>query len=305
MCYAETKVGDTMMELKQGCRVPYPEKLFEQYEVSERAIHANVDASKVMDMMRRFIKEHREYLFFILELPANQADETETAPGVVDTFHTDIYFMDGLDEEHALQMLETVGSLLIADGMNTFGFGGHESHEEILFERYNVMRVYYVDAAKYESFFADFGISKTDQLVTAWDTFDAEHPGECERVEMNGKTVFDIPADFEKYGLYFYERRGDEDTRPIVFEELIGKVMLVDLTYFDKGGERTGQIQVWGTVGRVDVEGIYLTRSTGEELQLPPDVSAVKRAKPGEYKLHSTGEVVVNPDFTATWNVYY
>jgi len=292
-----------MIELKQGCRVPYPEKLFEQYEVSERAIHANVDASKVMDMMRRFIKEHQEYLFFILELPANQADETETAPGVVDTFHTDVYFMDGLDEEHALQMLEAAGPLLIADGMNTFGFGGHESHEEILFERYNVMRVYCADAATYESFFADFGISKTDQLVTAWDTFDAEHPGECKRVEMNGKTIFDIPNDFKEYGLYFYERRGDEDTRPITFEELIGKVMLVGLSYLNEDGECTEQTQVWGTVDRVEGDGIYLTLSTGEEYWLPPDLSSTKRAKPGEYKIRSTGEVVVDPDFTATWNV--
>jgi len=80
---------------------------------------------------------------------------------------------------------------------------------------------------------------------------------------------------------------------------------VVGLIYFDKDGECTEQTQVWGTVDRVDGEGIYLTRSTGEEFQLPPDISAVKRAKPGEYKLHSTGEVVVDPDFTATWSVYY
>ncbi len=294
-----------MIELKQGCRVPYPEKLFEQYEVSERVIHANVDASKVMDMMRRFINEHQEYLFFILELPANQADETEIAPGMVDSFHTDIYFMDGLDEEHALQMLEAVGPLLIADGMNAFGFGGHESHEEILFERYNMMRVYCADAKNYDSFFADFGIAKTEWLVTAWDTFDAEHPGECERVERNGKTIYDIPVDFEKYGLYFYERRGDENTRPITFEELVGKVMLVGLTYLDKDGECAEQKQVWGTVDRVEEDGIYLSLSTGEDFWTPPDLSAITRAKRGEYKLHSTGEVVVDPDFTATWSVTY
>ncbi len=294
-----------MIELKQGCRVPYPEKLFEQYEVSERVIYANVNASKVMDIMRRFITERQEYVFFILELPSNQSDETETAPGMVDTFHMDVYFMDGLDREHALQMLDAVGPLLIADGMNTFGFGGHESHEEILFERYNVMRVYCADTAKYTSFFADFHITEAEQLVTAWDTFDPEHPGECERVEQNGKTIFDIPTDFEQYGLYFYERRGDEDTRPITFEELIGKVMLVGLTYLDKDGECTEQKQVWGTVDRFEDVGINLTLSTGEDFWIPPDLNPIKRAKPGKYTLHSTGEIVFDPDFTATWSITY
>lgn len=292
-----------MIELKQGCRVPFPEKLFEQYQASDRVIHANVNASKVMDMMRRFIREHQEYLFFILELPANQADETEIAPGMVDTFHTDVYFTDGLDKERALQMLEAVGPLLVADGMNSFGFGGHESHEEILFDRYNLLRIYCTNAANFEPFLTDFDISKTDQLITAWDTFDADHPGECERVEINGKTIFDIPNDFKEYGLYFYERRGDEDTRPITVEELIGKVMLVGLTYYTEEGDFVRQKQVWGTVDRVEDDGVYLTLSTGEEYWLPPDLSSTKRAKPGEYKLHSTGEVVVNPDFTATWNV--
>jgi len=39
------------------------------------------------------------------------------------------------------------------------------------------------------------------------------------------------------------------------------------------------------------------------DFTLPPDLSSTKRAPRGEYKLHSTGEIVVDPDFIATWNL--
>ena len=44
-----------MLEMKECCKVPFPEKLFEEYEVKDTAIYANVNASKVVDMMKRFI----------------------------------------------------------------------------------------------------------------------------------------------------------------------------------------------------------------------------------------------------------
>ncbi|MFX0060574.1 MAG: hypothetical protein ACFFC7_00125 [Candidatus Hermodarchaeota archaeon] len=36
---------------------------------------------------------------------------------------------------------------------------------------------------------------------------------------------------------------------------------------------------------------------------LPPDLSAFQKAEPGDYRLRSTGEVVINPDFTVLWTV--
>ena len=46
-----------MIELKECCQVPFPEKLFEEYEVNESAIYDNVNSSKVLDMMKRFIAQ--------------------------------------------------------------------------------------------------------------------------------------------------------------------------------------------------------------------------------------------------------
>ena len=48
---------------------------------------------------------------------------------------------------------------------------------------------------------------------------------------------------------------------------------------------------------------IRVKQKDGTDFTLPPDLNSTKRARQGEYKLRSTGEVVVNPDFLATWNL--
>ena len=50
-----------MLEMKECCKVPFPEKLFEEYEVKDTPIYANVNASKIVDMMKRFIEMHNDF----------------------------------------------------------------------------------------------------------------------------------------------------------------------------------------------------------------------------------------------------
>ena len=83
---------------------------------------------------------------------------------------------------------------------------------------------------------------------------------------------------------------------------LIGKRALVGITYVKPDGER--RIQMHGVISRgVENMAIYL-RSGGEEFSLPPDPDAFHPAEPGRYTLKTTGEVVDNPDFTASWTVH-
>jgi hypothetical protein len=45
--------------------------------------------------------------------------------------------------------------------------------------------------------------------------------------------------------------------------------------------------------------GIVIERAdTGEQKSLPP---VLMTARPGEYRLHSTGEIVADPDYVAMW----
>ena len=47
-----------------------------------------------------------------------------------------------------------------------------------------------------------FGVTRTDRLVTAWDTFSKEHPGEAQRLEIAGQTVPDMIRELQKIGMY-------------------------------------------------------------------------------------------------------
>ncbi len=298
-----------MIEMKECCKVPFPEKLFEEYEVKDTAIYANVNVSKVVDMMKRFIEMHDEPMFFILELPCKNEDGITSEKTITNANNDyDVYFIDGLNAEQAIDCLNSLGNFLVKDGMNTFGIGGHESHEEILFGKYNVMTIYTKNADTYRDFLNGFGIQKTDNLVTAWDTFDPEHPGECERdiSEETGKTIYDIPEMYKEYGMYLYEARkeyNEEAEKEITFDELIGKVLLVGITYYTYDNEYIEQKQFYGTVTEANENLIRVKQKDGTDFTLPPDLSSTKRARQGEYKLRSTGEIVVNPDYLAMWNL--
>lgn len=87
----------------------------------------------------------------------------------------------------------------------------------------------------------------------------------------------------------------------ITYKNLLGKVMLVGITYSDSDGNIKERKQFWGTVKSADKSKILIEQKNGEILSLPPDLEAVEPAPEGEYRLHSTGEVVVNPDFLSTW----
>jgi hypothetical protein len=64
------------------------------------------------------------------------------------------------------------------------------------------------------------------------------------------------------------------------------------------------QRQFHGRVVRANAwEGIVLVQPSDEGVRLPPLLKAIQKASPGEYRLSTTGEVVVNPDYTCTWSV--
>ncbi len=79
---------------------------------------------------------------------------------------------------------------------------------------------------------------------------------------------------------------------------VIGKRLLVGVRWRSKG-EIVREEQFHGLIIEADVDGIVVERSdTGARVVLPPQLSAAAK---GEYKLRSTGEVVSNPDYLATW----
>lgn len=76
------------------------------------------------------------------------------------------------------------------------------------------------------------------------------------------------------------------------------KRIIVGITCLDAGGQLIEQLQIHGRVIAANgVEGIVLMRPDGGRFAVPPSPQWLKAAKPGKYRLHSTGEVVVDPDY--------
>lgn len=196
-----------MLKLRKGNKVPFPEMLSEGYMHEDDRITANVSADKLKAVLAHFIAVHKEPLFFILELPSNLKRQKILRPGVMEAFQNDVYYIDGCTQEKAVAILEKTADILINDGMSSFGFGCHESHDEIMVGKYNVVTVFCSNPKVYEGFFEQHEIHEDAQLVTAWDTFRKNHYGESKRVDTDGKNIFDIPDMLKDMGIFLAGKR--------------------------------------------------------------------------------------------------
>ena len=196
-----------MLEMVEGCQVPYPERLFEGYKMEMRYTYLLLNARRIPLILEKFLNGRRgEKVFFILELPTNIQNEPE--PNRVQ--HRDIYYLDNCTPAQALDLLREYGDLLIQDGMSAFGFGGQESGDEIMVEKYNLVTLWAKRPVKWKPLLEELGLPEEENLVTAGKTFDQDHPGQCRLVPRNGIDVYALPERLKEQGLYFAERRKEE-----------------------------------------------------------------------------------------------
>lgn len=101
-----------------------------------------------------------------------------------------------------------------------------------------------------------------------------------------------------------------EDPRPEFDEELattlVGKYILVGVTYFAHFGRELERLQMHGIVESASAEGIRIAlrgQREGETWVMAPVLDAIEPASPGAYALHATGEVIEDPAFISTWSV--
>lgn len=82
---------------------------------------------------------------------------------------------------------------------------------------------------------------------------------------------------------------------------LIGKTLLLELTFLNEEDEPSGNKQIFGTVVSCDpVEGIVLAEDgTEEEYVIAPFLDAIEPAPPGHYRLVDQDRTVENPDYMA------
>ena len=176
-----------MFQTAAGVTVPFPEKLSEQYELDGNTITANLSFEKLSDFVHSFYAELDEPLFLAIH-PDAESDE--------------VWYLDGMTKKQLTMILDGYGELLYQDGLSAFAIGSHATEEELFVQKYKVLSIYSPRIGRFAKLLERFGITRTDRLVTAWDTFSKEHPGEAQRLEIAGQTVPDMIKELQKIGMY-------------------------------------------------------------------------------------------------------
>lgn len=95
-----------------------------------------------------------------------------------------------------------------------------------------------------------------------------------------------------------------EPRQPASFEELLGKGLLVGVTYLDASGALIEHIQRYGRVTAASRKtGIVIACDDGSEFTIPPALDAVYVAEAGLYTLKASGQQIAGPDYLATFDV--
>lgn len=192
-----------MLNIVKGCKVPFPEKLREEYELfSDTTIYANINAEKIKKVFVKFIELQNEPMFFVLHLPLDL--DTQFSSSFNGGDEREYFFVDNLDKRQALELLEQVADILLEDGLSRFGFGCHASSDELFKDRFNMMSLTSMYLENYEGFFEELEVPRTDCLVSAWDTFEEGHVGAVERYEVDGIDAFAVPDYLAEKGWQIY-----------------------------------------------------------------------------------------------------
>lgn len=202
-----------MFNLIKGAKISENIALKEEYEINGNWIYANISAENIRKVIEKFVKIEKGNRFCIfIETPANIADENVIGMDdegfyQLDGKHMDVYYLDNITDEYVIYLLEEFGDIFINDGLSHFGILS-QSGREIGKYKYNVIKAYTRDdLLPLIKVFHSFDVPETDNLVTAWDYFSQDNPGESELYKKDGKTIYDIVETLEEIGLYKYEQR--------------------------------------------------------------------------------------------------
>lgn len=203
-----------MFNLIKGAKINENIALKEEYEINGNWIYANISAENIRRIINQFIEiENTELFCLFIEIPANMTDEnvirkTEDGYCVTEKMHKDIYYLDDISAKDLNELLNVFEDILINDGLSSFGVLSQKGNE-IGKYKYNVMGAYSdgEDLSPIIEAFYNVKIPRTDKLVTAWDCFYQDNPGESELYKKDCKTIYDVVETLKEVGMYKYEQR--------------------------------------------------------------------------------------------------
>ncbi len=202
-----------MFNLIKGAKINENIALKEEYEINGNWIYANISAENIRKVIEKFVEIEKGNRFCLfIEIPANIADENVIGMDnegfyQLESKHMDVYYLNNISDEYVIYLLDKFGDIFINDGLSHFGVLS-QSGREIGKYKYNVIKAYTRDdLLPLIKVFNSFDVPETDNLVTAWDYFSQDSPGESELYKKDGKTIYDVVETLKEVGMYKYEQR--------------------------------------------------------------------------------------------------
>lgn len=192
-----------MFILAPGVKVPFPEQIEEKFQMRENSIQFNISFEKLDCFVRAFIAMIKEPCFFILHVPVSEDEDAKLRKIPSEPFHENVYYMDGLSKVDLISILDQFGDLFFQDGIIKFGVASHVTSDELFVEKYKILNIWSQEISYYLPLLDEFQIFETEKLITAWNTFTVDNPGECHRITIEGKSIYDARDALLLKGMYF------------------------------------------------------------------------------------------------------
>ncbi|MCL2225777.1 MAG: hypothetical protein FWB96_12490 [Defluviitaleaceae bacterium] len=191
-----------MFQTASGNIIPFPEKIKEEFQVFETSILFNMSFEKFKLFINEFVEQLSEPLFFVLEIPLSEHEEIELRKDDTSPFHKKICYLDKQSKRQIGEIFKLYGELLLNDGISKFAIYSHVTNDGVYIQKYKIASIFSHAPTDYIEFLEKHGLTQTEKLLTAWDTFSYEFPGQANAVEIDGMIVYDVYDELVKKGMY-------------------------------------------------------------------------------------------------------
>ena len=168
----------------------------------------NISFEKLKSFFVDFLTNLSEPLYFILQKPTNEKHTPNTI--IKGPFQSELLFYDLPTRTQICDVLDQYGEILLNDGMSQFGVRSLESGDEIFIAKYKIGLIFSDNVQKYSFLLNKYGILKTNNLITAWDTFSPDYPGQCSRVVIDNKDIYKVAEELKEISPRFESKIFDE-----------------------------------------------------------------------------------------------
>jgi hypothetical protein len=141
-------------------------------------------------------------MFIVLHIPLCRDEEENLRTKATDPFHERVCYLDGLTRSDVHTILKKYGEIILHNSMAPFAVASHITHDEFFLQKYQIVTIFSKQPMKWSELMARYDIQQSDQLLTAWQTFTYDHPGESCIVKTYGHDIYYVYDKLKKLGMY-------------------------------------------------------------------------------------------------------